>query len=90
MERKQQNEVFADTNKNIKNLLSELVQSHVEEKELMKRKSKLQEDLSSREMGSNIKVDKLKSEISFINRDIKKTEGEILKNVKNHKSVEYF
>jgi hypothetical protein len=87
IEKTQQNEVFADTNKNIKNLLSALEQSQVEVKDLMKKKSKVQEELLSREIENNIKSDRVKSEIVELNSEIKKAETEMLTNVKNQKSV---
>lgn len=87
IEKSQQNEVYRDTNKKIKNYLTELEQLQNSVKDLMKKKNKLKEELNSKEIESGLKIDKLKSDISDINKGMKSLEDVMLNNVKDQKTV---
>lgn len=87
IEKSQQNEVYRDTNKKIKNYLTELEQLQNSVKDLMKKKNKLKEELNSKEIESGLKIDKLKSDISDINKGMKTLEDVMLNNVKDQKTV---
>jgi regulator of replication initiation timing len=87
IEKSQQNEVYRDTNKKIKMYLTELEQVQNSVKDLMKKKNKLKEELNSKEIESGLKIDKLKSEVSDLNKEMKAVEEVMLNNVKDQKTV---
>lgn len=86
IEKNQQNELYKSTNKQIRDLLVDHEKIQYEITDLMKKKNKLKEYRNSKELENNLKINKVKSEISGLESDIKNIETKMLKNVKDHKA----
>ena len=68
-------------------MLGNLEDIQNEVKDFMKKKNKLKEDLAAKEIENNLKIDKLKNDISTVRKEIKDAEGILMENVKEQKTV---
>ncbi len=87
MEKDQQYEFSREYNNKIKELLKNNENLENDVKDLMIKKNKLKVDIYKKEIENKLKNNEFKKEINNLNDNIKKTENEMLNNVKEQKKV---
>jgi len=87
MERDQQHEYSREYNKKIKELLKSHEKIENEIKDFMIKKNKLKDEINKKKIENNLKINEQKKDLNNLKIEIKKTENDILKNIKEQKKV---
>jgi len=86
-EKTQQNDIYLENNKKMKELFSEHETIENEVKELLKKKNKLNNNLSSKEVEEDINKANRKSVLNNLKIEYKKSKEEVLQVLKKNKEV---
>ncbi len=86
-EKSQQNDIYLENNKKMKELFTEHEKIEIEVKELVKKKNKLNNSLSSKEVEENIIKSNRRSTINNLKNEIKKSQANVIEILRDNKEV---